>query len=214
MVVVNRDADVDLENNIKSQAGATASACCTVIGRRRFETFLLCMTVVLVLNFEIEAGGASLARWVELGAMVTLIGCLTGLLAGLCSGGHGQVSRVQGGSFSNDCCATFCSDVWRALCALVLSLVATCFVAALLNGSLAMLLVGARHVEHAFGVDADGNYIVDFPEWLRADLMWLITGLLGVWALVRFFFKTKHGWWRSGDMLTDDTDDNDWAALL
>ena len=52
--------------------------------------------------------------------------------------------------------------------------------------------------------------------WHRLDFRIMLGVLIfvGGWSLVRYFFKTRDGWWRRGEMLTNEGDDDDWMALL
>ena len=55
---------------------------------------------------------------------------------------------------------------------------------------------------------------LDLPGWVREDIMIAATVFLCVFAAVRFFFKTRDGWYRRGELLMDNDDGNDLFALL
>ena len=55
--------------------------------------------------------------------------------------------------------------------------------AGLFIGTLALLLLSSVHLDQKLGLD--------LPGWVREDIMIAATGLLCVFAAVRFFFKTR-----------------------
>jgi hypothetical protein len=202
----SRARDLREEERIKTgEASGAVSKLTGMLWRRRAVALLVLLGAGLLFYYELDYGGLSLAKWLLYGSLACGGGGLLGLLAALLTGG-GSVARVGCGSWDCKCCSVWCTDACGALFALTLSFFTVCALGALIDGSLAVALMGAHHVEHVLGYD--------LPDWLRIDLMIGVSAVLGVAIAVRFYYKTRQGWWRGGEALTDNDDANDWHALL
>lgn len=170
----------------------------------RWALVLVAICVVLIFfNWESQHGGEQVASWVVNGALAGASGALLGVLAALLlsSGEVGVVSRV---TCSAQCdmtkCGTWCTDVWKGLLAFLLSLAFACAGGGFLIGLLAVVL-------SAFPgeIEPGSLYMVELQGGLA---------LLFAYQVVRHYFKTRRGWWRRGEWLTDDDDTNDFTSLL
>lgn len=215
---VRRKRDLDEEAAIKQSADGASigssigSAVITFIQRRTAFVVMAMLGSFILVNWEISHGLRSIVGWTLIGAAASACGAMIGVTFALCSPSRGDtpISRVSCGAFSSKCCATCCADVGKAFYALVLSLLFAAALGGLTAGLLALLL------EYEPLVTA-----LDLPAWAlgasrsgQAWLMWAIVAVIFAYQAIRHYFKTRRGWWKRGDALTDDDDSNDLMALL
>lgn len=176
-----------------------------IISRRKLEVAVLSIACLLLLFLESEYAGESVGQWCLIGIAAAGAGALVGVFAAACAG-RATLTRRGCGSWDRDCCSSWWYDLGSALLALALALLATCSVAGMANGLLALLLLGTDQIQLSFNLE--------IPQWVREDIMIVATGGLGVFAVVRFYYKSVNGWYKRGEQLMDDDDGNDLFALL
>ena len=209
--VIRSQEDADLESRIKAspvkQPAQVGNPVVAVICRLRFEALLVCLIIMIALMSDTLVCGKTVVDWVQYGAGFCGAGCLAGTSFAYITGST-DFARVGCGSWSADCAKIWCRDVCKGILALCLSLFATCVVAGVVTGAIGIALFGATRAEYAFNFDM-------IPILVTTNGMWGVIAVLGIWGAVRFFFKTKDGWYIAGEELTDDDwGKDDWKALL